>query len=159
MLSEASRKPFFGEGVGTRLTGSNTPNRNAPILDNQWLDNVLDVGFIGLGAWIWLFVRAIRIFARASRAVSHVDDDWLFAALAASVTGFGVGMLTFDAFGYTQVTLILWVFIALGAALLRISGSHQTAQDAAAIDGRLRLPGTSGRSRHSSADGRRLLWP
>jgi hypothetical protein len=144
MLSEASGKPFFGEGVGTRLAGFDVPNRNAPILDNQWLNNVLDVGFIGLGAWIWLFVRAARTFARASRAVSHVDDDWLFAALAASVTGFGVGMLTFDAFSYTQVTLILWVFIALGAALLRISGSHQTAQDAAAIDGRLRLPGTSG---------------
>ena len=138
MLSEASGKPFFGEGVGTRLTGFNTPNRNASILDNQWLDNVLDVGFVGLGAWIWLFVRAIRTVARASRAVSHVDDDWLFAALAASVTGFAVGMLTFDAYGYVQVTFIFWVFLALSAALLRISGSHQTAQDAAAIHGKLR---------------------
>ena len=122
MLTEASGKPFFGEGYGTRISGFNEPDRNAPILDNQWLNNVLDIGFIGLGAWVWLFTGAVRALSRASRtAVSH-DDGWLFASLAASVAGFAVGMFTFDAFGFTQVTFIFWVLLALSAALLDISG-------------------------------------
>ena len=124
MLAEASGKPFFGEGYGTRISGFNEPDRNAPILDNQWLDNVLEVGFIGLGAWVWLFTIAVRALSRASRAAVSDDDGWLFASLAASVAGFAVGMFTFDAFGFTQVTFIFWVLLALSAALLRISGAQ-----------------------------------
>ena len=52
MLSEASAKPLFGEGYGTRISGFNEPDPNAPILDDQWLNNALDVGFIGLAAWV-----------------------------------------------------------------------------------------------------------
>ncbi len=123
MLSEASGKPLFGEGYGTRISGFNEPDRNAPILDNQWLNNALDVGFIGLAALGWLMARAVRRLFRASREPSHLDDDWLFAALAASVTSFAVGMFTYDAFSYPQVTLIFWFLLGLSAALLRISGA------------------------------------
>jgi hypothetical protein len=126
MLEEASRKPLFGEGYGTRITGFDSLDRNAPILDNQWLNNVLDVGFIGLGAWVWLIVRAARRLAGASRTAGHPGDDWLFSALAASVTGFGVGMLTYDAFSFTQVTFIFWIILGLAAAMLRISRLRQT---------------------------------
>ena len=123
MLSEASEKPFFGEGYGTRITGFNEPHPNAPILDDQWLNNALDVGFIGLAAWGWLMARAVRRLFRASRAPAHVDDDWLFAALAASVASFAVGMFTFDAFSFTQAAFLFWVILGLSAALLRISGA------------------------------------
>jgi hypothetical protein len=123
MLSEASEKPLFGEGYGTRITGFNEPDPNAPILDDQWLNNALDVGFIGLAAWGWLMARAVRRLFRASRAPAHVDDDWLFAALAASVASFAVGMFTFDAFSFAQVTFIFWILLGLSAALLRISGA------------------------------------
>lgn len=123
MLSEASGKPFFGEGYGTRITGFNSPDRNAPILDDQWLNVVLDAGFVGLGAWIWLMVKVVRRLFRAARAPSHEDDDWLFAGLAASVASFAIGMLTFDAFSFTQATFLFWVVLGLSAALLRISGA------------------------------------
>jgi polysaccharide biosynthesis protein PslJ len=123
MVSEVSRRPLFGEGYGTRISGFNTPERNAPILDDQWLNNLMDVGFVGLIAWIWLMTRAGRMLFRASRAPGRENDDWLFAALAASVTSFAVGMLTFDAFSFTQVTFIFWVLLGLSAALLRISGA------------------------------------
>jgi MFS family permease len=121
MLIEASGKPLFGEGYGTRISGFDQPDRNAPILDDQWLNNALDVGFIGLAAWGWLMARAVRRLFRASRAAAHEDDDWLFAALAASVASFAVGMFVFDAFSFTQVTFIFWVLLGLSAALLRIS--------------------------------------
>lgn len=121
MLREASEYPFFGEGYGTRITGFDEPDRNAPILDNQWLDNVLDVGFVGVAAWVWLLVAGGRRLFRASRTSAQAGDDWLFAALAASVTSFAVGMLTFDAFGFTQVTFLFWILLGLAAALLNIS--------------------------------------
>ena len=121
MLNEASQKPVFGEGYGTRITGFDSPDRNAPILDDQWLNNVLDVGFVGVAAWVWLMVRACRKLFRASRTAEEVGDSWLFAALGASVTGFAVGMLTFDAFSFTQAAFIFWIVLGLSAALLKIA--------------------------------------
>ena len=40
MLSEAAGYPIFGEGLGTRITGFSSTFRNAPILDNQWLNTI-----------------------------------------------------------------------------------------------------------------------
>lgn len=138
MLSEASRKPLFGEGFGTRISGFDAPDRNAPILDDQWLNNVLDVGFVGLGAWIWLMVKAVRRLFRAARAPNNVNDDWLFAGLAASVVGFAIGMLTFDAFSFTQVTFLFWAILGLSAALLSISGASPASDASTPIHGRVR---------------------
>ena len=121
MVNEASQKPVFGEGYGTRITGFDSPDRNAPILDDQWLNNVLDVGFIGLGAWVWLMVRSCRKLFGASRRAAEERDSWLFAALGASIASFAVGMLTFDAFSFTQAAFIFWIVLGLSAALLKIS--------------------------------------
>jgi polysaccharide biosynthesis protein PslJ len=118
MVTEASRHPFFGEGLGTRITGFDSPDRNAPILDNQWLNNLLDVGYIGFGLWIWLFVRSVRLLLRRARESSGDGDDWLFLGLAASIFSFAIGMLTFDAFSFTQVYFIFWIVLGLSAALL-----------------------------------------
>jgi hypothetical protein len=38
-------------------------------------------------------------------------------ALVAAVAAFGVGMFTFDAFAFTQVTFVFFVLVAMGAAL------------------------------------------
>jgi hypothetical protein len=137
-LAEASQKPFFGVGVGTRISGFNTPERNAPILDNQWLNNVLEVGFLGLAAWVWLFASAARRLMHASRRTDQAGDDWLFAALAASVTSFAIGMLTFDAFAFTQVTFIFWITLGISAALLRMSESSSTSSAPTSVHGHIR---------------------
>jgi O-antigen ligase len=119
MVAEASRHPLFGEGMGTRITGFNVKNRNAPILDNQWLNTLLDVGYIGFGLWIWLFVRAVRKLLRRVREAPHDDpDSWLFLGLAAAILSFAIGMLTFDAFGYTQIFFIFWILLGISASLL-----------------------------------------
>jgi hypothetical protein len=138
MLSEASGRPLFGEGYGTRISGFTETDRNAPILDDQWLNNVLDVGFVGLAAWVWLIARAVRKLVRASREPDHTDDGWLFVALAASVTSFAVGMFTYDAFSFIQVTLIFWVLLGLSAALLRISGAWPASDASTPIHVRVR---------------------
>lgn len=121
MLREAAHHPFFGEGYSTRITGFESKFRNAPILDNQWLNNVLELGYIGGGIWIWLFIRAVRRLMRASRRADEDGDDWLFTGLAASLAGFGIGMFTFDAFGFIQITFLFWILLALAAVALRLA--------------------------------------
>jgi hypothetical protein len=119
MVAEASRHPLFGEGMGTRITGFDVPQRNAPILDNQWLNNLMDVGYVGLGLWGWLFVSSVRKLLRRGRALAEDDPDvWLYDGLGASILAFGIGMFTFDAFSFTQIFFIFWIVLGLSAALL-----------------------------------------
>jgi polysaccharide biosynthesis protein PslJ len=118
-IDQASRKPLLGEGWGTRLTGFNTPNRNAPILDDAWLGTLLEIGGIGVAALVWLMVRAVRLLGRASRRAAPRDSK-LYAALAASIASFAVGMLTYDAFSFVQVTFIFWTVLAVAAAALAV---------------------------------------
>jgi predicted membrane channel-forming protein YqfA (hemolysin III family) len=42
---------------------------------------------------------------------------WLFTALAASIGSFGVGMVTFDAFSFTQVAFVFFILFALAAVV------------------------------------------
>jgi polysaccharide biosynthesis protein PslJ len=123
MVTEASHHPFFGEGLGTRITGFDVKDPNAPILDDQWLNNLLDVGFIGFGLWIWLFVRSVRMLLRRSRESKGEGDEWLFLGLAASILSFAIGMLTFDAFSFTQVYFVFWILLGLSSALLVASAT------------------------------------
>ena len=118
MVREASHHPLFGEGLGTRITGFDVKERNAPILDDQWLNNLLDVGYVGFALWIWLFVRPIRMLLRRARESTDDEDGWLFIGLATSLVAFAVGMLTFDAFSFTQVFFVFWILLGLSAAVL-----------------------------------------
>ncbi len=120
MLDEWSHKPVVGEGWGTRVSGFNVPFRNAPILDDQWLNTLLELGAVGFAAWIWLLVRAVRRLGRAAKRDD--EDSWLYVALAASIAAFGVGMATFDAFSFIQVTFVFWFVLAVAGALLSLPG-------------------------------------
>ncbi len=70
-----------------------------------------------------------RLF-RASREAEEDGDDWLFAGLAAAIAGFGVGMFTYDAFSFTQITFVFWILLGLAAAMLRITQGPQTLRTA-----------------------------
>jgi hypothetical protein len=112
-LEQASKRPFFGQGYGTRLVVGE--ERNACILDDQWLATLLEIGAIGLVAWLWLFVRFARMMGREAR-LDRSPRGWLFVGLSASVTSYAFGMLTFDAFSFIQVTFFLFLFLGLGCA-------------------------------------------
>lgn len=114
-LSEWSNQPILGEGYGTRISVG--PRQNARVLDDQWLYTLVETGIVGGIALAWLFLSFIR---RAGRAAK--DDDspagWLLVSLTASVTAFAVGMFTFDAFFFIQVTFLLYFMLALATVLL-----------------------------------------
>jgi O-antigen ligase len=117
-VDEASRHPFFGRGFGTRIVEVTNPHRNSFILDDEWLSSTLEVGLVGVIAWVWIFGRFCSRAVRAARAGDE-DDHWLLAGLAASVASFAVGMAFFDAFSFIQVTFIAIIVIGLGSVLLR----------------------------------------
>jgi O-antigen ligase len=112
-LDEFGETPLFGQGYATRRVEFG--RQNAQILDNQWLGNLLETGLIGTLGWAWLFLRSIRRFGGHARRDPSADG-WLSAALAASVATFAVGLFTFDAFAFVQVTLMVFILVALGAA-------------------------------------------
>lgn len=114
-LDEVAKKPFFGYGYGTRITTGENPN--ACILDNEWLGTLHEAGIGGFLAWMLLFLGVVRRFGRMAK-----DDGspagWLVAAVTASVAAFAVGMFTFDAFGFSQVTVLLFILLGLGSAAM-----------------------------------------
>jgi O-antigen ligase/polysaccharide polymerase Wzy-like membrane protein len=114
-LREYSAKPLFGQGFGTRIV--DREGGNAPILDDQWLGTLLELGAIGALGWLWLFVRAIRRLGRAAKE-DESEVGWLLAAIAASVAAFAVGMFTYDTFAFIQVTFVLFILLGLGASVL-----------------------------------------
>jgi polysaccharide biosynthesis protein PslJ len=117
-FAEWREKPLLGQGFGTRIVDRG--RETARILDNQWLGTLLETGIVGAGALLWLFVAAIRRFSRAAK-LDDSDRGWFFTALTASVAAFAVGMLTYDAFAFIQVTFLLFFLLAFGAAVLRRS--------------------------------------
>jgi O-antigen ligase len=129
-LREFSQTPLFGQGYATRSVVFG--QQNAQILDDQWLGNLLETGLIGTFAWAWLFRRSIRRLSR--RAKDDADlPGWLAASVNASIIAFVVGMFTFDAFAFAQVTMVVFILLAVGATLL--AGEHgraSVAQEAGA---------------------------
>jgi polysaccharide biosynthesis protein PslJ len=124
-FADFSQRPVFGYGYGTRVL--RTEGGTACILDNQWLATLLDAGLAGLIGFFWLFARFVRRLGREARR-DRSPTGWLPAALTSSVVAYAVGMLTFDAFSFVQVTILLFILLGLGAALL--SMQHNEAEPA-----------------------------
>ena len=120
-LQSWEKAPFFGHGLGTgNSTGSSVPgaivdpHTGAPIIfDDQYLNSLVSIGFVGLVAVIWfVWGAAARLVGTARRNRRREGD--LVAACAVSCAGFAAGMLTFDAFAFVQCALIFFVIAALG---------------------------------------------
>jgi O-antigen ligase len=134
-LQEFAEKPLFGQGYGTRIV--DLTRQNAQILDDQWLVTLLETGLLGVAAWLWFILRGIRRLAKASK-----DDasprGWLFVALTASIIAYAVGMLTYDAFAFIQVTFLFFILLAFGCAALSMRMPRT-------VRGRAPLPGVTHR--------------
>jgi polysaccharide biosynthesis protein PslJ len=116
-LTKWQAQPLLGEGFGTQIVNPNRPGIEANIFDDQWLGTLLAVGAVGLFGWIWFFTRVIRRLAREAKR-DDSDRGWLLVSIAASVAAFAVGMTTFDAFAFIQVTFLLFILVGLASALL-----------------------------------------
>jgi hypothetical protein len=108
---------LLGLGYGTRIVGD-VPGANSFIVDDGWLSTAMEAGLAAVLAWLWIFCRFIRRTALAASRDSTARGR-LLGALTASVASFAVGMATYDAFSFLQVTFVLFILLALGSATLR----------------------------------------
>lgn len=118
-----AHNPLLGEGYGTRVTGDAAdgkpnPDDNAQVLDDQWLTTFLEVGLLGFVGWWWMFGRLIRRLAARAKIERGTLHGWLPVALAASIGAFVSSMFTYDAFSFTQATVVVFILMALSAVIL-----------------------------------------
>lgn len=118
-LRQWRERPIFGQGYGSRIVEIG-PRQNAAILDNQWLAFLLETGALGIFALVWTLGRAVRRLGGIARRDGS-DLGLLAGSLAASIVGFAVGIFTFDAFGFIQVTLLFFIILAIGAVVIGLS--------------------------------------
>jgi hypothetical protein len=120
-LRSWKQAPLFGHGLGTgKTSGTNQPGTivdpktGAPIIfDDQYLNSLVSIGFLGLVGLLWFVWGAVGRLMRGARRLDAGPGD-LVAACAVACAGFGASMLTFDAFSFVQCTLIFFVVAALG---------------------------------------------
>ena len=114
----AAGNPFVGQGVGTRVTSQEGIEGGAQIRDNQWLGTLLEIGAVGLIGLMWLFFRGIRLMARRAREMTGTDS-WLATCLCASLLAWTLGLFTYDAFAFIQVTFLAFILLGFAAVMAR----------------------------------------
>jgi O-antigen ligase len=112
---QISAKPLLGQGYGTRIPVG--PDKNADVLDNQWLGSAIETGALGVFSLAWLLGGYIKRIGAAARRRDG-PESWLLAGLTAATASWFVGMFLFDAFSFIQATLALFILLAMGSALV-----------------------------------------
>lgn len=123
----ARHNEFFGYGNGTAVIGRTCLNcgptqggeqDNAQILDDQWLGILLTTGLVGFVAWLWFFTRVIRRLAARAKLERGTQEGWLPVALAASIACYAIAMYFYDALGFMQATVMMYLLVGVSAAVL-----------------------------------------
>lgn len=110
-----TRSPVFGRGTGTFLP-------EYWILDNQYLGSLIEIGVVGLGCLLLLFVSGIRGAWRAPGPSGGAPvTSRLGPVIAASIASGAAGFAFFDAFSFPQVPSLLFVMLGCAGALRRLS--------------------------------------
>jgi len=120
-LAQVAVHPFFGTGVGSRIVVGE--QRNAFILDNQFLGTLMETGVVGVvGLSVLVVVPAIMLlrfcFTTARTAPRYA---FLAFALAVSSAGYVAALFFYDALGFYQTVFVFFFLLAIGAWLLTAS--------------------------------------
>jgi O-antigen ligase len=106
------RSPWFGRGLGTFIPSYR-------IVDNQYLGSLVEMGLVGLGAMLVLFLGTIVVAVRVRRLTTDPKERDLSMAVAASIGAGIAGFVTFDAFAFPMLTSLLFMTIGCVDALYR----------------------------------------
>jgi len=107
------RAPVFGRGFSTFLPMYR-------ILDNQYLGLLIETGVVGVLAFLLLLVTGIRVAVKLRRATEDVAVRSLLRSLVACIGSAACSVATFDAFGFAQVTGLLFLALGCVSALRRL---------------------------------------
>lgn len=107
------RAPLFGRGYSTFLPAYR-------IFDNQYLLLLIEVGLIGLLAFLGLVFTSIWCADRARRLATAQEDKDYAQALLAGIAAGALGLALFDGLSFVMSTGVLFVMMGLAGALLRL---------------------------------------
>lgn len=110
--------PVFGLGLGGEPR----------LLDNEWLQAIVQGGVIGLSAMLLLVVGGVLgISARLRRATSPRERDEAYM-LGSMIAGIMVSSTTFDLLHYQQASLILFIVFGLlwSTFTVPVTGRNET---------------------------------
>lgn len=108
--------PITGTGIGTFFPP------HAPIIDNQFLGQLVETGVIGLVALLVLCVVAIGSARGVRRRSADPETRDLAQALLACIAGAAVTFATFDYLAFALGTAVFFVAVGAIGALWRVSG-------------------------------------
>lgn len=121
--------PHIGVSGGATLPTAAGNEPIVPIIfDNQYLHTIVALGLLGFVAIVWFVWGTARQLLRSARMTTGPPGDFL-AACGIACAGYGASMLFYDSLAFIQVTLLLFVFAALGLrtkALGRTNGTPAT---------------------------------
>jgi O-antigen ligase len=108
----AARNPFLGRGFSTFLP-------QYLILDNQYLGLLIEVGLVGLAAFLALVVTSIIIPWNATRRSNAAGIRQLGAAISASVAATALTLAFFDGLGFPMSAGLLFLMFGISASTVR----------------------------------------
>lgn len=115
VLQQVVQHLWFGQGLGTYQTGVQ------PVLDNQYLSEIVETGLIGAAALVAVFVVVFVMTSRARVLDPDPDGRDLAAGLSASLAVVATVNLVLDTAGFVQILLLGWLVIGLCAASTHLS--------------------------------------
>jgi len=112
-----SRSPLIGRGFATFI-----PSRY-DFIDNQYLVSLMEVGLLGVLAYLALWIGGILVARSARRASNDPDTRDLSQALVASMAVIIVTSGTFDFLGFSVVRGLAFLLLGCIGALWRLQRS------------------------------------
>ncbi len=129
-------RPVLGRGANTFMKNfknyNNPPHyRDVAVIDYIYAHNIYlhmagELGFLGLGIFIWFIVA---LFASAKRIYSRLKDDYLkvvLMSLSACILAFLVNGLTESSLYYARVAMIFWYLAGLTLAMGKINDADKS---------------------------------
>ena len=113
-----SQAPLLGAGGGTYLPDV------VHILDDQWLDTAIDLGYIGVFAFAVLFVAPLVTALKARVKSCDPSLRLLCAALASGLLTAGVCSAFFDSFSFPLFYNVLALELGLAGACWRLAAAE-----------------------------------
>lgn len=108
-----AQNPLFGRGYGTFLP-------QYRILDNQYLLLTIEMGVVGLVAYLGVFVTSLVCLRRARRRSRDPVRRHLLQALLASTASVAVGSAFFDGLSFQQYSCVTFLVLGVSAAAWRL---------------------------------------
>ncbi|HKN96111.1 MAG TPA: O-antigen ligase family protein [Pseudonocardiaceae bacterium] len=110
---QIAEHPWLGRGFGTYL-----PSRYGPV-DNQYLGTLIETGFVGLAALIFVLVAGAYAAIQVRRAARDPVLRDLAQTLLACLAVIMVADATYDAFGFIMATGMCFLLVGVTGALWR----------------------------------------